>query len=144
MTLKTYMGYDSDPSEGACLIFAHNAREAKKIGWGYINSWGCEEFTDMRVNLIRNENHLFQEADQELLAADKPHVIEAPKCCKHCEKWGVGEIGDDKLCANCRKDMELMELELQHDKEAREYMATRPLPETHPDDALMSLPYDIR
>jgi len=106
MTLKPYMGYAGDPSNGACLIFAHTAKEAKAIGYGVVNSWGGE-WVDMRVNLIRNEDYLFKEADQELLKEDKPHVIEAPMGCDDCEKWGVGEIGPDNLCPSCRRNQEL-------------------------------------
>lgn len=144
MTLNIYMGYfGDDPGEGACLVFAHTAREAKKISWDVVRWWGCEKFTDVRAVRIWKKDHLYKQANQELLAADKPHVIETPDTCNTCGMWG-DEIGSDKLCSDCRRDAELLALELQHDKEAREYIATRPLPETHPDDALMSLPYDIR
>lgn len=147
MTLKPYMGYAGDPADGACLIFAHDAKEAKKVGYGVVNSWGGE-WIEMRVNLIRNEDYLFKEADPELLQADTPHVIEAPTCCNCCEKWGVGEIGPDRLCPDCHKDKELRDQaerrELSESQEASEYMSTLPLPQSHPWDALMSLPYDLR
>lgn len=46
MTLNIYMGYfGDDPGEGACLVFAHTAREAKKISWDVVRWWGCEKFT---------------------------------------------------------------------------------------------------
>lgn len=105
MMLKTYMGYAKESEEGSCLIFASSAKEAKKLGWTVIRGWFSRaEYFDMRVSLIRNEDHLFKEADPEKLAAGIPHVIEEPSGCDRCERWGVGEIGPDGLCPDCRLD----------------------------------------
>jgi hypothetical protein len=32
-----------DPAEGVCLVFAHNAREARKIGFPAVSMWGDGE-----------------------------------------------------------------------------------------------------
>lgn len=107
--LKAYMGYSrsAGPEEGAILIFAHNAREAKLIGWNVLESIGiCEEWIDIGINLIRNEPWLFEEANQEKLSADVSHVIDNPKICKNCEKWGESPIGPDGVCENCHTELE--------------------------------------
>lgn len=105
MALKPYMGYSLDPSEGACLIFAHDVKEAKQLAWPIINDWFDNDYIALRVSLIRDEDHLFKEANQEKLKTDTAHVVEAPRGCDCCEKWGVGEVGDDGLCDSCRDDL---------------------------------------
>ena len=38
--LHPYMVFDGgDPEEGACLVFAHNAREARLIGFPTVSMW---------------------------------------------------------------------------------------------------------
>lgn len=106
--LKIYMGYcGDDPSDGgACLIFAHTAREAKNMSWDVVRWWGCEEFTDVRATRIWKKDHLYKQADQNALSANKPHVIEAPDSCNTCGMWG-DEIGSDGLCPDCHRDREV-------------------------------------
>lgn len=97
MTLKPYMGFSraGGSVEGAVLIFAHNAREAKKVGWGSLVYDICDgEYTDFAVRLIRDGEYLFSDADPEKLKADQAHVIESPKSvCSNCELWGMGPLG---------------------------------------------------
>ena len=100
--LKPYMGYSIGlgASEGAILIFAFTAKEAKKIG--YRASILTDEYIDFAVRLMRNSPYLFKDADQEKLKSGMPHVIDNPTSCRHCESWG-SEIGDDGLCQDCRE-----------------------------------------
>jgi hypothetical protein len=88
--------------EGAILIFAHTAREARNIGW---NDCPFEtEFIDFATKRIRNENWLYEEADQNKLANGIPHVIDNPKTCLSCGCWGGCPIDDDCLCEPCRDE----------------------------------------
>lgn len=105
--LKTYMFFSrcSGSWEGAALVFAHTAQEAKKIGWQYC--WGLivDEYTDCAVRLIRNSEYLYQEANQEKLKNDEAHANDQPRTCSYCTYWGVGPIGPDGLCDGCRCDL---------------------------------------
>ena len=99
--MKAYMGYSrgGGAQEGAVLIFAHSAREAKKVAWGGILSDICDgEYTDAAVRLLKKEG--FDEANQEKLSADIPHVIDNPRTCKGCEMWGV-DIQENGYCIDC-------------------------------------------
>jgi hypothetical protein len=107
VTLKMYMGYDVTLGnrEAACLIFAHDTKEAKKIGFAVVNSWFDTDWIDMRVKQLRMEEHLYKEANPEKLAAGIAHVIESPRICQKCEMWGE-EINENGVCESC---LELIE-----------------------------------
>lgn len=98
--LNIYMGFSrcAGPEEGAMLIFAHTAREARKIGYRY---WWEYEYIDFAVRRMRNCDWLYQEANILKLACDEPHAIDNPKSCSHCETWGGSPILEDGLCQNC-------------------------------------------
>jgi len=86
--LKAYMVCEGDPEDGACLVFAHTAIEARKVGWPTVSMWGDGNWIDCRAIWLRDAKHLFAEADPEQLSAGIPHVIEAPKRCSTCNLWG--------------------------------------------------------
>lgn len=102
--MKAYMGYDAGNGswEGAVLIFAHNAREAKRVGGPEVRLLFGSEFIDVRVRLIKDADHLFPEADQEKLSQGIAHVIDSPRSCVRCEYWGY-PIGEDGVCELCRE-----------------------------------------
>ena len=101
MVLKTYMACDGDSEQGAVLVFAHTAREAKKVGWPAITGWACDaEYTDLRVLLIRDKPHLFEDADKVMLVADKAHANDNPTSCPNCGMWGA-KINKDGICEDC-------------------------------------------
>lgn len=95
MSLKMYMGYSgfNGQSEGAVLVFANTAKEAKRLT--YENGLVVDEFIDARARLLQEDR--FLRAQQMF---DYPHVIESPKVCKHCELWGK-EMHDDEQCEDC-------------------------------------------
>jgi hypothetical protein len=104
--LNMYMGYSREmgPGEGAVLIFAHTAREARKIAWaGFV--FLDTDYLDFAVNRLWNKDWLYEEADQDKLDADTPHVIDSPKGCESCWHWGHEPIGDDDLCNSCRHEI---------------------------------------
>ena len=102
--LKPYMGYSGSPEEyGARLIFAHNAREAKKIGFGTVREWTESEWVDMRVKWLRKSPWLYNDADQGKLAKGEAHVIDHPTHCKICEEWGQ-ELDCEGICSNCNNN----------------------------------------
>lgn len=101
--LNMYMGFSrgAGPFEGAALIFANTAREAKKIGYRGIG-WDLTggDFLDFGIKRIKGADYLLKEADQIKLEAGIPHVIDAPRCCSRCEMWG-NEILENGLCTDC-------------------------------------------
>jgi hypothetical protein len=98
--LHPYMVFDGDdPEEGACLVFAHNAREARLIGFPTVSMWCDGEWIQCHSRRLWNHNFLFGEGDPEKLAANEPHCIESPKACKTCRLWG-GQINGD-MCSLC-------------------------------------------
>ncbi len=102
--LKIYIGYSGEPEDGACLIFAHNAKEAKRIGYPVDKGWNWDsEFIDYRVTWLKKHDWLYKEADPVKLAADEAHVIDDPKSCKRCELWGA-ELDAEGICTDCREE----------------------------------------
>ena len=105
--MKAYMGYMSDePNEGACLIFAHNAREALKLARPIVIDWFMCDFIEVRVSWIRQAENLFKrEANKVKLERDEAHVIDSPTVCPSCELW-TDSIDDTGYCEGCREEME--------------------------------------
>lgn len=99
--LNAYMGYSrsAGSSEAACLIFAHTGKEAKKVGYQTIRDWGATPWTDFAVKRL-NAPHLLSEADTNKFSAGTPHVIESPKVCPVCEKWGGALLENVKAGCN--------------------------------------------
>lgn len=100
--LKAYMAYDGQngASEGACLVFARRADDAKVVAFPILSNWGCE-WLDVRARIIKDADHLFAEANKEKLAQGIPHAIESPKTCRECDLWGE-YIYLDGVCEDCR------------------------------------------
>ena len=104
--MKPYMGYSREGGsrEGAVLIFAHNIKEAKRIGFKVLSSWITDEYTDMAVTLIKKGDFLFEQVSdwsKDKLAKGIPHVLDSPPSCKVCELWG-SELNENGLCEDCQ------------------------------------------
>jgi len=94
--LKMYMGYDGEPWEGACLIFATNAKEARRIGWSTVKDWFDTEWIYMKVKWLKDKEFLRSEQ-----TSDQPHVIEQPTLCDSCELWGTSLLNEQGICDDC-------------------------------------------
>ena len=99
--LNMYMGFSrgAGSEEGACLVFAHTAKEARKLAHRTMCDWFDGEWIDTAVRRLRGKPWLMLEADMAKLAEDEPHVIECPATCATCEQWGHEQIGGH--CTNC-------------------------------------------
>ena len=95
-----YMSYSGDPSEGASLVFADTARQAKALAWKFDPCCDGGDFTDVRVKWLRDQ--AFPWLRKEALEKT-PHVNDCPKSCERCETWGQYEVGEDGLCEGCRE-----------------------------------------
>jgi len=95
--MRAYMGYWAGaPEEGACLIFAHTAREAKKFAYATLYGWCSDcEWIHVSVKWLRHKYFM------QLKEIDEPHVIESPPGCKHCENWGV--LNENSICSDCEE-----------------------------------------
>jgi len=112
MMMNMYMGFSREigPEEGAVLIFAHTAREAKKIGWYALSDFFTMEFTDVAVRRITDSHDwLWNEANQDKLKNEIPHVNDNPHSCKRCEMWGHAEILENGFCEDCNAEIELID-----------------------------------
>lgn len=99
--MRAYIGYDGPggTGEGAVLIFANTAKEARRLGFGEINGWFDTEWIDMRVNWLKNlPNHLKK------LDTGDVRVIDSPPSCPNCMLWGYVLVQDGKYCEYCFKD----------------------------------------
>lgn len=105
--MKAYMGYAGDPHDGAILIFAHNAKQAKRLAYPEMSNLFDCMFCDARVKWLKGEDYLFENADKEKLAAGIAHIVDNPISCKSCEMWGSGELDADGVCASCRDTEEM-------------------------------------
>ena len=99
--LKPYMGFDRQvgPEEGACLVFAHSAKEARSLAHYFVSSWGGEHWFDTAIRRMWKKPWIFEEGDAAKLAADIAHVIESPRSCQTCGQWGLEQ--KDGVCTNC-------------------------------------------
>ena len=98
--LKPYMVSEGMPEEAAILVFAHTAREAKRVGFPCIRSWNADvEWVDIQASKLVGD-YLFKDANQAKLAADIPHCNDTPTSCKECGNWGM-PLNIDGYCEGC-------------------------------------------
>jgi len=99
--VRAYSVYDRHvgPREGACLVFANTAREAKKIGWRIISYWGADSFIDTGVSFLKDRTDFLQSLKEK----ETPHAIESPPVCIRCETWG-GVLKEGDICEDCRDE----------------------------------------
>ena len=103
MSLNAYMGYSRNmgPSEGAVLIFAHTAREAKRVGMrSVLSDITGGDFLDMAIRRIR-EPGVERHGDAEKLARDEPHMNDSPNGCCDCECWFAAPYDAAGRCESC-------------------------------------------
>ncbi len=101
--MKIYIGYSRycGPEEGAVLVFANNAKEARKVAYSSLVGLGIvEDWIDCAVRWLRESDFLFEQADNEKIWKGIAHVIDDPVTCKECEMWG-GEQLEDGTCSMC-------------------------------------------
>lgn len=107
-TLKPYMGYSREcgEDEGAYLIFAHNIREAKRIGYPVMFGDLVEDYIDMVVRLLKHKDFLFEQVDpwsRDKIAKDEAHIVDDPPCCKSCLTWGY-PLNANGFCEDCEPE----------------------------------------
>lgn len=97
-SLRAYMVCEGDPGDGAALVLAFTAREAKKIGALEVSDWGDGRWTDLRVTWLRD-------ADLSYLVTQNPGnggrlCNTRPLSCDSCEQWHPRALIDGR-CDEC-------------------------------------------
>jgi len=106
--MKAYIAFNRHygTDEGAALVFANTAREAKKVVYPVMEGCIWHEWTDLGVRWLNSADreHLFEsEGDAALLAMGAAHVIDNPTVCSACEQWGP-QIMANGMCDKCSRD----------------------------------------
>lgn len=105
--LKPYMGWmGDDPADGACLVFAYTAREARRLAFDVLRGWFDDaQWIHARTRRLRlHAEWLRTQADQAALAEGRSHVIDDPASCKNCDRWGP-PINDTGSCERCAAEI---------------------------------------
>ena len=98
--MRAYMAWSGVmPEDGAVLVFAHTAQEARRTAWPILESLYSGEWIYVRARWLRDVPWLIQQADEERWFGGVAHVIESPEACKCCGLWG-DEL-EDGLCEDC-------------------------------------------
>jgi len=112
--LKAYMGFAWDePQNGACLVFAENRKQAKKLAYRTVDGWFECEWIGIRVRLL---NSFGIEYFLRRYNPKKPMVIESPECCKgNCDQWGNVDYPEDDdsgyYCEDCWDEIQDEDIE---------------------------------
>lgn len=98
---RAYMAYDrhAGPNDGAILVFAANAREAKKLAWPALYGWGTDFFIDVGIRWLRSDC-------EHMRRKEGPHVVESPPSCCDCEMWYSEPLDSDGRCEGCAADLD--------------------------------------
>ncbi len=101
--MKPYMAFSrhDGPVEGAILVIANTAKEARWLAWQSGDCQNVENWLDQAVKLIRDKT-IMALANQDKLARNESHVVWSPVGCKSCGYWGAG-ITADNLCCECNE-----------------------------------------
>jgi hypothetical protein len=102
--MRAYMLFDcaSCPGEGAVLVFAHSARDAKRLGWRTIKEWTGSEYLVVARPLPGKEVWLAAQEGVDL--EGEPRMIGSPQCCDRCDLWGtapLSQLGGEVVCETC-------------------------------------------
>ena len=104
--LNMYMGYSKSmgPEEGAFLVFARTAKEARTVFWRGDAYLVCDDYLDAAVRRLRDCDWLYEDANQKKLENNIAHEVE-PKACYECGMWGQSPISNlSGMCESCASD----------------------------------------
>lgn len=95
--LNPYMAHCGDPAEGAALVFAESAKEARRLAFDTLRGWFDAEWIDTRVRRLRKHRDYLMG-----LYDGKHAVCDDPDSCDVCGTWGAPH--DATGCEHCRDD----------------------------------------
>ena len=99
--MKAYTGYSRSGAKenGAVLVFANSAKEARVLTWH--DGLVVDEWIDTAVQWLKDRPWLFKEA-----TSDKPHVVDSPRTCVVCHMWG-NLINENGICSDHASTLEV-------------------------------------
>lgn len=98
--LKSYTAFSRSmgSENGAILVVAFSAKEAKKLAWSHCSD--VSEWTDLGIRRIWEDKTGLLLADKEKVETETPHIVIDPVSCEACGIWGGG-ITKDFRCGYC-------------------------------------------
>jgi hypothetical protein len=105
MGLKAYLVHDGEPSELAVLVFANNAQEARKTGYGH-DDVGHEGFIHVRANRRQVMDRLLDQSKTEPYVEYRQTLLRAAGFCfegdSSCCVCGLYSFdGAFPVCSEC-------------------------------------------
>lgn len=86
-TMHPYVGWVGDRA-GVVLVFARESRAAKPVAFGLLMGWFDVEYTDVRVQRLREHTDwLLTHANPKMLAAGLAHGTDDVPGCAVCGCW---------------------------------------------------------
>jgi len=103
--MRTYLAYSraEGPQEGAVLVLADTARQAKRLAWRSGECLNVDEYIDLAVLWLHDDKSILALVDRQKLAAGEAHVVAEPLACRTCGLWGGG-VTEDGTCYHCGGD----------------------------------------
>lgn len=111
--MRAYRVSGVAPEDGACLVFAPTAREAKAVAsrspaWDWLVDLIDGEWINLRVRWLRVGADYYRVP--ELERKGESYVVEAPESCGRCENWYADGLEPTTgLCWSCFEDQEAWE-----------------------------------
>src|SRR5699024_5055056 len=101
MTLNAYSVFcrETGPQEGAVLVFARTAKDARKMAFPTLKDWMDLEWIEVAARRLDAATGWLA-AQEEVDLHGKPQLIENPMSCDRCELWGE-PISDAGMCESC-------------------------------------------
>jgi uncharacterized paraquat-inducible protein A len=87
--------------ECAVLVFAPTARVAKRVAFPVLQDFVMADYVDVRVRRLRQYSAWWRSLQRD---DTRPHVVDNPPSCRHCEQWGHPIA--DGLCNQCACDID--------------------------------------
>lgn len=101
-TMRPYVGWTGDRSNGTVLVFAREPRAAKPVVYGLLMSRAHVEYADVRVGrcLPQQAADLMQYARPRMVATGLAHGTDLVPTCNRCEHWAAS-VDADGICTRC-------------------------------------------
>ena len=86
--MKFYAAFSRNEGieEGAILVVANTAKEAKKIAWQSGLCFNVDEYFDLSIRWLRNKENY----EPLVKNTNVSHIVADPIYCKSCKIWGQG------------------------------------------------------
>lgn len=96
---NAYVAWDEmvGPRELAILVFAHTAKDARRMAYPVLCDFMDTHFLDVRVKRSKDDA-------AHLRKKEVPHIVDSPPVCERCEYWYTSPLSADGLCDDCEDE----------------------------------------